>query len=213
MILFDLLIALSLHPLLQQGITCGNNIDAKTSHGSTRGYSVVLQMHSEDVHGKNTHLCQSEYTISGTRPDGRSIEPTSVLSVDGTWGRSIAFGIAGFTSDGNRVIATISDGGDQAPLDIIVYDLRTNRIKLAEIPHAFLHHLGSCSVAELQVAGTTPNGFVVLATNYMSKCPQGQTLWRVRPREVLNGIIGPSMPSRLPHGATIEMLEPWIITF
>lgn len=208
-----MLFAVSLHPFPRQTVTCGNNVDAKTSHRSTRGYTVFLQMHSEDDHGKNTHLCQSEYTISGARPDGGKIDPKTAVIFDDVWGRSIVFGFDGFTSDGNRVIATIYDGGDYASFNIIVYDLRTGSIELSEIPNSFLRRLGSCSVAELQVAGTTPDGFVVLATNAMSKCPQGQTWWRVKPGLTVNGVRKPSTPARLPHGATIEMLEPLIMSF
>jgi hypothetical protein len=210
--LSGLLVALSLHPLFQQGIPCGNLVDAKTEPlRSTKGYEVVLQMHSEDDHGKNTHLCRSEFTISGIRPDGELIESETVLTADGAWGRPISFGLQGPTLDGYRVIATISDGGGYAPLDIIVYDLRTGRIELSEIPGSFLRGLGSTCAAELHVAGTTPNGFVALATDLMSKCPKAQGWWRVRPRLVVKGVKSPSTPRALREGSTIEPLEPKMI--
>ncbi len=209
MLLASIVLAVSLHPILQQSITCGRNVDVERSRVSLGGDRIILHLHSGDDHGKNTHLCQSEYTISGTRSDGTPIQPQTISIVDGAWSRNIIFGLNGFTFDGNHIIATISDGGG---LDIIVYDLRTGEIKSSYISDSFLEYLGSCRKPELEVAGTTDGDSVVLATVYARKCPQEQTWWIVRPRVAVKGIEKPSTPTPMPDGATLEILEPFLMT-
>src|ERR1035441_2575997 len=206
-----LFLALLLHPVPQQAVVCENILDAQTEPlRSTSGFTVVLRMHSEDDHGKNTHLCESVHSFSGTGPDGKAIKPESPMgfdSIDDAWGRSIVFGVEGFTSDGNHVVAIISEGGDYPVFEIIVYDLRTNEsAKISDLPHSFIRQLGAACAATLHVSGTVSNDSVVLTTAATGKCTITRS-WRVKPGAVINGLQRPSTPKLLPDGAAIVSLD------
>jgi hypothetical protein len=208
----SLLFALLLHPVPQQAVVCENILDAQTEPlRSNAGFTVVLRMHSEDDHGKNTHLCESYYTFSGTGPDGEAIKPESPIgfeSIDDAWGRNIVFGVEGFTSDGNHVVAIISEGGDYPTFEIIVYDLRKEMsAKTLDIPRHFIHQLGAECEATLHVSGTASGDSVVLATTATGKCAIARS-WQIKPGAVINGKLSPSIPELLLDGAAIVPLDP-----
>ncbi len=206
-----LLLALSLHGVQKQAVTCGNNFDAHTEPlGSSTGFTIALQMHSEDDHHKDTHLCESNYSIVGTRPDGTPIksEPRAFMGDDDAWGRSIEFWLDGFTADHNRLIASIHEDGDYPFFYIEVYELRTSRIKIWGLSDSFLKRLGPACVATLQVVGTTSNGSPVLATQVTTECRKAKALWKVEPGvAVKGGGERPSAPRLLADGAMIAPLE------
>ncbi len=207
-----LLLALLLHPVPQQAVVCENNLDSQTEPlRSAAGFTVILRMHSEDDHNKDTHLCESDYSFSGTGPDGKPIGPGPTQwgfsSIDGAWGRSIVFGIEGFTSDGKSVVVIISEGGDYPTFEIDVYDLRkSGSVNTWDIPHSFIRQLGAGCAATLHLSGTVYGDSLVLATAASSGCTKARS-WRISPGAVVNGILRPSIPKLLPEGAAIVPLD------
>ena len=104
-------------------ITCGV-LDAQTAPvRSSVGFTAVLKMHSDDDHGKNTHLCAAQYSLQMTRPDGSSIPTFDFGYSDADWDRPLVFRVEGFSPDGHRVFAFISEGSYPEALDILEYDM------------------------------------------------------------------------------------------
>jgi hypothetical protein len=74
----------------------------------------VLQVHTEDDHGKNTHQCMAEYHRHITLPDGREEAPDpgyGFTNSDAEWGRRLSVHLDGFSNDGQHVFGVISEGG------------------------------------------------------------------------------------------------------
>jgi hypothetical protein len=40
----------------------------------------MLKMHSEDDHSKNSHLCEADYSLQISRPDGSANPPWTLLA-------------------------------------------------------------------------------------------------------------------------------------
>jgi hypothetical protein len=207
-----LLLALLLHPIPQQAVVCENNLDAQTEPlRSVAGFTVILRMHSEDDHMKNSHLCESDYSFSGTDPDGKPIGPGSTQSgfdsIDEAWGRSIVFGIECFTSDGNRVVAIISEGSDPAVFEVVVYDLRVNlSAEIFDLPRRFIRRLGPECAATLHVSGTVSKDSIVLATAANDRCTHARS-WRISAGAVVHERSKPSIPMPLQDGTVIVPLD------
>lgn len=186
---------------------CRNLVDARTNPlRSAAGVTVVLKMHGEDDHGRNTHLCQTEYSLLITDPQTRSAVTHSLFSVDDAWGRRIEFSVQGYTGDGSGVVALISDGPPFS-LNIIEFDLRTNAVRSSPLLPEFLRELGDNCASTLHVVGTSTAGAVVLTTEATGKCTRPQ-FWLVTPGELINGIEHQSRPAPLKAGARIIALDP-----
>jgi hypothetical protein len=93
-----------------QSIDCTNFLDRRTeSRSNSDGLRIALQVHAADDHIKETHLCETDYSLVVTLPDGSSKE-LGVESIDDSWGRPVEFWIDGFALRGSRFIATIVEG-------------------------------------------------------------------------------------------------------
>ncbi len=162
----------------QASVRCGNNVDQQTAAvRSADGVAVALRFHSEDDHGKNTHLCQSEYELQIVRPDGSASGTGWNDLSDGEWDRAITFGMEGFTADGQRAFARVSEGGRSLTLEVLVYDLHTHSDDAFSLDSDFLKKLGPC-VQALHVEGLTSQGEVVVGTGPGGACGLRQR-WRL----------------------------------
>lgn len=205
MILPILVLAQSLGYAPHAVANCGNSADAETRpRRSAAGFSVVVKMHSEDDHGKNTHLCMSDYSLVVNLPGAQSPQNYPLATIDDAWGRRMEFWVEGFSADGNRVITVISDGRQPA-LSIIVFDLRTNGLESLQVSRAFLRQLSAPCAHALHVSGTTADS-VVLATEATGTCERARS-WLVKPGGVVNGMEQPSIPETLADDRKVVPLD------
>src|ERR1700728_1596064 len=108
-VLLFFLSALCLAGQAIQSAECGNSVDAQSNaRRSKQGTTVVLKMHAEDDHAKDSQNCISDYFFAVTRADGTSVR-RDITSVDDSYGRAIRLWVDGFADAGQRVIATILD--------------------------------------------------------------------------------------------------------
>lgn len=210
-----MLLPLLLFPLIAQSrphavVRCSNIVDAKTEPlRSASGYVVVLLAHTEDDHGKNTHLCESDYSFAVTRPDGTtSVE--QAFSADDTWDRRIEFGLDGFTRDG-RVLGLTNEAGRYLTLLVLVYDLRSGRSYSLDTPNLFLRNLGRACAATAHIVGTGPGDSVVVETTAGGGCLRTER-WRLRPGRTVDGHERPTMPARCAKGEKFDALDPGTAT-
>jgi hypothetical protein len=165
-------------------------------------------MHSEDDHGKNTHLCQSDYSYDVIRADGTSSPLDQPTGVDGAWGRRINFGLDGFLSDGNRVLGSFSEDDDHYPaFEVLIYDMRSKEFSSLDPPSSFMRRLGSACSATLHVTGTTAEGLVVIATSPEGGCQHAQQ-WQVRRGKRSSGRELPARPELLTRDPHVIALNP-----
>jgi hypothetical protein len=109
MALSAFLLALFLQP---KSFTCGMGDAQTTPLRSAAGLTVVLKMHSEDDHGKNTHLCETSYSlqISKAKNETAALIQDLRVGADDAWDRPLTFRIDGFSEDGNDAFIFISEG-------------------------------------------------------------------------------------------------------
>ena len=184
-----------------QSAECGNLVDAQTdARRSKQGTTVVLKMHAEDDHTKDSHMCMSNYSFAVTRPDGSSIRQL-ITSVDNSYGRALKFWIDGFANAGQRVIATIVD----PTYTIIDYDLRTGKILELDIAPSFLNSVDNACRDTVRVSGVSRGGYVVVSTGGPGCGPVKR--WRVEPGLLVGGIQQRAKLEPLRDTATIKAIE------
>ena len=141
------------------------------------GLKVAIEVHTEDDHAKNSHQCESTYTLKIVLPDGTSTS-NQMYSVIDDWGRSIRFSIDGFASHGHKAIATTVEGKS---FQLLVYDLdQTGRAPdVYVIPQGFLRTLSGSCRDSLKAAGLTQDGNPVFRTEG-SACNETSGTWEMK---------------------------------
>jgi hypothetical protein len=147
-------------------IVCSNIRDAETPVlRSSSGIEAVLKVHIEDDHGKNTHLCQADYTLALS-----SRSPDNFYGSDDDWDRKIAFRLEGFAQDQTRIFGIVSEVGKYRSLVIFAYHLPDGTSEVTDLTQAFRRNLGSRCLESLSVIGTTQSGTVVLSSEGSPAC-------------------------------------------
>ena len=123
--------------------------------------TAVLELRSDDDHGKDTHLCQSEYSLRFTRPDGSVKGAEEILGNDDSWDRQMNFRLEGFGDGDREVIAIIREGGKYPMRDVMVYQLGSGEAKIVDVSRSFAGRLSAACQETLRVVGTTANGIVL----------------------------------------------------
>lgn len=187
---------------------CTNSLDVRTEFRSnTDGVGIALQVHAEDDHGKETHLCMTDYSFVIARPDGASTEH-SLESTDGSWGRPIKFWIDGFTTQ-DRLLATIIEQDRRHPsFQIVVYNVRTGKANIFEVPRRFFGTIPSSCGESLRALGTTLVGDPVIGFYPSSACDEPPRAWKLKQGPLTNGVRKPSIPIRLAAPLTFYGIEP-----
>lgn len=141
-------------------------------------------MHSEDDHGKNTHLCATDYTLEIIRPDGSFVQPFQFGQSDDAWDRPLLFRIDGFSQDGNKAFVFISEGTYPQSIETVEYDMKsgseTNDIFLNR---DFTKRLSRECAATLRIVGTSRTGRIVLGSDAGNGCSRPQ-LWELTPKKI-----------------------------
>jgi hypothetical protein len=212
MILPIMIVALATTGQALQQFECGN-IVTKTSEfwSNSAGLRVALRVHTEDDHAKNSHQCESSYTLVIVCPDGTSTE-NQMYSVIDEWGRPIEFWIDGFASKGHKLIATSIEGESWQTL---VFDLKEPELapEVYLLSKQFLKALSLPCRKSLRTVGITQEGDPVIAGSH-SSCGQGHSLWKVKhgPRKVTRNIAEagatPDQSIPLREHSEFEVLEP-----
>jgi hypothetical protein len=194
------------------GLTCGVR-DAQTAPlRSSAGFTAMLKMHSEDDHSQNSHLCEADYSLQISRPDGSANLPFDVLGDDDDWDRPIAFRIDGFSRDGHHVFVVILDGAYPGSIYTMDYDMSSgSRSREVSLDRHFTRRLSLACAATLHIAGISPKGLMVLGSSAKDGCPRGE-LWQLRPNKykgsLTGGLVLPEYPEQLSSGTGIATLDP-----
>jgi hypothetical protein len=168
--------------LLLQSATlhCANPASAETPVlRSSSGIEASLKVETHDDWGKNTHLCQADYTPTVTQP-GRSPESTDgIFGNDDAWGRPIAFRLEGFTQNQKEIFGIFSEGGKYPILEIFAYHIAGQAADIADLTRAFPRSFGAACLTSLSVIGTTQEGAAVLSSEASPLCSvKGQ--WKLQ---------------------------------
>lgn len=207
--IFPALFLLSFQPGPMPSIVCQNNQTVQTAPlRSAAGFTAVLSMHSEDDHGKNTHLCETDYSLEIFDPDGSSLPSAEILRSDDSWGRPLLFRIDGFSPDGNRAFLFIYEGQRKTGLiDAAKYNISSGNQQGVFFKPP--RDLSPACVATLHIFGTTRSGLMVLATSIAGGCAQ-EKKWQLNPNKRRNKDGGtlPEYPEPLSSGTGIARLDP-----
>jgi hypothetical protein len=218
MALSALLLTLFLQPSQMKSFTCTalvNGVqDAQTTPlRSAAGLTVVLKMHSEDDQGKNTHLCETSYSLQISKAKDEAAAPIQDrrLSADDEWGRPVTFRIDGFSEDGSRVFIFISEGRYPAWIEAMEYDMRSgSTLNVISLDRHFTHRLSPACVSTLHVSGTTLTGFIVLASSAKEGCTRADS-WQLVPNKykgsLTGGLVLPEYPKRLSSNTAVTPLD------
>jgi hypothetical protein len=211
-----LLLMLFLQPAAVQssgpgGLTCGVR-DAQTAPlRSSAGFTAMLKMHSEDDHSKNSHLCEADYSLQISRPDGSANPPSDLISGDDDWDRPIAFRIDGFYRDGHHVFVVVLDGAYPGSVYAMDYDMSSGSIsREVSLDRHFTRHLSRACAATLHITGISPAGLMVLGSSAKDGCPRAE-LWQLSPSKykgsLTGGLVLPEYPEQLSSGTKIATLD------
>ena len=207
-LLLLLAIAAAAGPNLSRATVCRNLIDVTTATlKSASGYRVTLGLHTEDDHGKETHLCQSEYTLRITHPDGTKTLAESFFGNDDVWDRPISVGLPGFTHAGHSALILLAEGGPHPIHELIVYDLEANTWEIADIDGSLKSQLSAACLAGVRVLGTLSTGDVVLAAPDRPGCDPGPR-WLISTAGSDTGAPLAEPAKRLPASNPILPLDP-----
>jgi hypothetical protein len=165
-------------------------------------------MHSGDDQSKNSHLCEADYGLQISRPDGSANPPFDLFGSDDDWDRPIAFRIDGFSRDGHHVFVVILDGAYPGSVDAIDYDMSSgsHQEKFFSIDIS-----RAASAVPVPFAGISPKGLMVLGPSAKNGCPRAE-LWQLRPNKYKGSLTGgpvlPEYPEQLSSGTGIATLDP-----
>jgi hypothetical protein len=146
---------------------CEAGPEAHRETGSIKGQDgtiYALSVKSGDDHGKNTHLCETEYELTVTPAHGEP-EPTTLSgSADDEWGRKIVLSLEGWSADGTRLLGLSCEASNfhhrpAGVWTVWIVNPVSGTSETRELPRA----AGNCDAA-VSVAGTLPDGTPVIAT-------------------------------------------------
>jgi hypothetical protein len=214
-----LLLALFLQPSQMKSFTCTalvNGVqDAQTAPlRSAAGLTVVLKMHSEDDHGKNTHLCETSYSVQISKARDEAAAPIQDLpfGATGEWDRPVTFRIDGFSEDGNRAFIFISEGHYPAWIEAIEYDMHSgSTLSDISLDRHFTHRLSPGCASTLHISGSTLTGLIVLASSAKDGCIRAES-WQLAPNKYKGGSLTgggtlPEYPKRLSSNTAFTPLD------
>jgi hypothetical protein len=170
-------------------------------------------MHSEDDHGKNTHLCETDYSLQITHPDGSVSPPFNFSSADDNWDRPIAFRVEGFSRDGRHVFVFIAENDYPGWVETVEYDMTSGaRAKDISLDRHFTRQLSRACAATLHIVGISPAGPMVLGSSAKDGCARAD-LWQLSPNKTTGptgGAVLPEYPRRLTSNTRIVALDPGV---
>lgn len=208
MLLPAFLIGLALHSAPAISIRCGNNLDSKTLPvRSPAGFTVSLVFHSEDDHDQNTHDCAASYYIKVQKPGAAAEEIQNLINSDNNWGRPITFRIEGFNRDGSLAYVFISDGGRNATVEAIEYNMRTAKQRALHLLSSRAWGVTAACAASIHILGASPTGRLVFSTSPSGGCTQ-QQFWESPFDQDPNQVIQPKAPTRITSNAGVIKLVP-----
>jgi hypothetical protein len=207
-----ILFALFLAEPARQSVSCGNGVHARTDAlNNYEGTKVFLKMDGEDDHGKNTHLCQSDYAFVVYSQNGRSIEHT-IMTSDDEWSRPIELAATGWVGGGRRFIATISEGGPHPLREVAVYDSSADAVTSWTIPQSFVRTIDRLCGVAIETVGTTPDGSPVLRIQGDERrCNRWQGYWRLKRGILVKGKETDATPMRLASDAKVMLRDPGLV--
>ena len=207
-----LLLLRSLQPAAVQSsgpgdLTCGVRDVQTAPLRSSVGFTAILKMHGDDDHSKDTHLCEADYSLQISRPDGSANPPFNVTSDDAEWDRPLVFRIDGFSRNGHDVFVFILDGAYPGSIDTMDYDMNSDRPREVFLDQHFTRRLGRACAATLHIAGISTKGLMVLGSSARDGCSRAE-LWQLRSNRNKGGLVLPEYPEKLSSHTGIATLDP-----
>jgi hypothetical protein len=164
-----------------QSINCANNATAESSARiGPDGVVVVLVVHSEDDHTKNSHGCMANYTLRITLPDGRSgaaglIPRMGFTGSDGECGRRLSVHLDGFSHDGKHIFGVISEGGTHPFIQVFDF-ARDGSHSEIQVKSGLARLKAVNCGPSFAVAGTNGNSRLILEPDTENRC-RGNHRW------------------------------------
>ena len=199
----------------QAHYVCGDG-DGKTEPiRSSAGFTASLNMRSEDDHGKNSHQCESQYSLHIVHPDGTRIDGPPAFGAFGfsssiaEWDRSITFRVEGFSQDGKRVFIFIEEGGQYPFIETREFDMVTgSSLRNEGVDLSLFNKLDRACAATLHIAGTTAAGHVVLQTTSSNECTRVES-WQLHADRRMKKGLGSKLgiPTRIAPGQFIAIVR------
>lgn len=211
-LVLGLLLPMSPNQSAAAGVTTCGMRDAETAtFRSSAGFTAVLKMHGDDDHGKNTHLCEADYSLQIMTPEKARRQPFSWTSSVGDWDRPIALQVEGFSRDGRHVFLSISENKYPGEVEAVSYDMLAGSISSDVLLDShFTRRLSLACAATLHIVGISPTGLMVLGTSMKDGCARTR-LWQLSPNRTTGptgGSVIPEYPKRLSSRSAIEALDP-----
>jgi hypothetical protein len=187
-------------------ITCGVDHLQLAPVRTSANFTAVLAMHSADDHSKETHLCQTEYTLQITRPDGSSMHPFEFGVSDDVWERPLAFRIDGFSEDGHRAFIFLSEGAYPQAVEALEYDMDSGRpLSDVFLSRRFTKSVGRECAATLHIVGTSGTGRMLLRSNTDGGCSH-RKLWEL-PADQAAAKVHRESPKAIQPAVVVHKLE------
>lgn len=137
---------------------------------ASNGTRFTLLVNMDDDHGKNTHLCEADFTFLTDPPD-QNAQPDQPYVSDDVWNRPIALYVYGFDAGDTRVFGIIREGASHASTTLFSYSLTSNDLLTADLSRALRGRLQQACIASVTVVGTTNRSEIVVASGHSSRCP------------------------------------------
>ena len=190
---------------------CHNLQDLRTpAVRSNTGLTASVALHTEDDHGRNTHLCAATYDLILSGPAGTPDRRDNLENSDGPWHRTLSVQIEGFANKGTQLAVVITEAPAPGDLEIILYDTATKTTQISFVPGAFLRHLGKACSQTLHVTATSGT-LPVLSTSVTSNCTHANS-WLIKPAQGTTKTSSLPWPKPLSPTTKVEPLEPAVAT-
>ncbi|HEY4009059.1 MAG TPA: hypothetical protein VGM11_02830 [Acidobacteriaceae bacterium] len=139
---------------------------------ASNGTRFTLRVDMDDDYGKNTHLCEADFTFASALP----YQPESqnnAYSSDDAWDRSVALAVYGFDSRDRRVFGIIREGAAPSSVTLFSYDIRSREVGTIDLDRTFRNKLPRACIPLLTVVGTggSDESEIILATDRTPGCP------------------------------------------
>jgi hypothetical protein len=139
---------------------------------ASNGTRFTLRIDMDDDHGKNTHLCEADFTFAAALPHQPESQNNAYLS-DDAWDRTIVLEVYGFDSSDTHVFGIIRETAAKPSTTLFRYSIPSRDLMTADLDRTLRNKLPRACIASLTVVGTVRSNRseIVLATHPTPSCP------------------------------------------
>src|ERR1700720_4589644 len=101
------------------------------------GTIAVLKVSTSDDHGRNSHLCNTEYQLLIMPAAGSAPVEADLLTANDDYGRSLSLRLDGFTQDDSQILGILSESGKRTATFLFEYEITNGNAQLVDLTHEF----------------------------------------------------------------------------